>query len=368
MGGTAELPKPPETPTVFLEDMTEAQMNQAMKIPSGLTNLGNTCYMNATLQCLKPVHELHAFLKKKNQTFSNDNVMNISVALRELYSQLEQDGHSLAPLAFLTTFRSCYPQFAQQDDHGHFAQQDAEESWNQLLTALQVNIENPIPSLLGIQFESISTCDESDADPPTTKTHQDLRITCHLSDRQVTNLHQSILSGLVQKLEKRSEVLQRSCMFTETSKIARLPKYLTVHFARFYWREDIRQRVKIRKNVPFPAQLDMTQYCTNDLQSKIYAYRDAGTVAPEFEKDLLCNRTGNYALCAVLTHIGSSSDSGHYIAWVKTDKDGWFKFDDEKVSQVSEPDVLRTSGVSADGHIAYVILYRGLDRLDIQTT
>ncbi|KAJ1507295.1 Ubiquitin carboxyl-terminal hydrolase 14 [Coelomomyces lativittatus] len=112
----------------------------------------------------------------------------------------------------------------------------------------------------------------------------------------------------------------------------------------------------------------MTQYCTNDLQSKIYAYRDAGTVAPEFEKDLLCNRTGNYALCAVLTHIGSSSDSGHYIAWVKTDKDGWFKFDDEKVSQVSEPDVLRTSGVSADGHIAYVILYRGLDRLDIQTT
>ncbi|KAJ1517121.1 Ubiquitin carboxyl-terminal hydrolase 14 [Coelomomyces lativittatus] len=81
MGGTAELPKPPETPTVFLEDMTEAQMNQAMKIPSGLTNLGNTCYMNATLQCLKPVHELHAFLKKKNQTFSNDNVMNISVAI-----------------------------------------------------------------------------------------------------------------------------------------------------------------------------------------------------------------------------------------------------------------------------------------------
>ena len=33
-------------------------------LPSGLENFGNTCYMNATLQCLKVVPELRDMLKK----------------------------------------------------------------------------------------------------------------------------------------------------------------------------------------------------------------------------------------------------------------------------------------------------------------
>ena len=61
MGSKEEdIPKEitPAERTQFLEDMDESQLQSAMKLPAGLTNLGNTCYLNATVQCFKTVPEL----------------------------------------------------------------------------------------------------------------------------------------------------------------------------------------------------------------------------------------------------------------------------------------------------------------------
>ena len=66
MMGTVEesIPKEPADKPMFVEDMNEQQLASAYDLPPGLTNLGNTCYMNATVQCLRSVPELREGLKK----------------------------------------------------------------------------------------------------------------------------------------------------------------------------------------------------------------------------------------------------------------------------------------------------------------
>lgn len=48
--------------------------------------------------------------------------------------------------------------------------------------------------------------------------------------------------------------------------------------------------------------------------------KDVETHPVSFENDPGSSNSGYYELRAVLTHKGRSSDSGHYVAWVKTDE------------------------------------------------
>ncbi|KAI9140228.1 LETM1-like protein-domain-containing protein [Paraphysoderma sedebokerense] len=422
MGTAGELLKEPVKPVVFLEDMTDKELAKVVELPAGLTNLGNSCYMNATLQCLRTVPELQTSLSHLPPTFSNDMTQNIPISLRELYSQLKNTTSAVAPLVFLTNFRAAFPQFNQMERGNIYSQQDAEEAWIQLVRCLKekapgVDFEgkktegkNVVDQFMGIELTNTMKCIEAPEEPPSVSKEPALKLTCHISNN-VNYLHNGLNESMNQNLEKTSPTLNKLAQYSVNQKISRLPQYLTIHFIRFFWKQQEQIRAKITRPVKYPMDLDLWEFCTPELQEKLKPARDrvkkledeklekkraakikandpvdpmqidssASTstavigesatnklnedvtkyIHPDLVHDVGCNPSGQYELCAVLTHVGRSSDSGHYIAWVrKDDGDDWYKYDDDKVTPVKEADVLKLDGGSADWHIAYMVLYR----------
>lgn len=71
--------------------------------------------------------------------------------------------------------------------------------------------------------------------------------------------------------------------------------------------------------------------------------------------------SGYYQLIAIVTHQGRMADSGHYVGWVKNEKDAhWTKYDDDVVTQVTEADIDKLSG-GADWHNNYISIYKRID-------
>ncbi|KAG5338160.1 hypothetical protein C0989_008146, partial [Termitomyces sp. Mn162] len=323
IGAAGELPKPPAKPIVFLEDMGDAELAEALAKPVGLRNLGNTCYMNASVQALRAIPELQIALTAP----SLQSATPLPAALRDLYASMARTSDTVTPVAFLSTLRQVNPQFAEVDRSGKlggaYAQQDAEECFGQIINTLRnvpgldgdgsssgtspqatADTKKFVEQYLMGEMRRELTCDEAPEEQSSVTTENVLKIECNISistNFMLTGIMNAcrstqsycppcshlFLQSLDQKVEKRSPSLGRDAVYSQKSRLTRLPGYLVIHMVRFAWRQDIQKKAKIMRKVKFPLEFDALDLATDDLREKLLP---ASRKLKEIEKERMERR------------------------------------------------------------------------------
>ena len=399
LGTPDKLTAPVEKPK-FIEDMGD--LTKVDNNPVGIPNYGNTCYLNSSLQILYQIDDV------RNNILEYKGTDGFTIALKNTFKQMEKKQGSVNIGLFLTLFRNVYPQFAEQRN-GIYAQQDAEEAFSQILTTLKLNLK--IADLFKLEFnvatKSLANGEEEQGENGTSYSVEDaFKLNCHI-DIKTNFLRDGILGGLTETITKHNDTLNADSEYEVSKKITRLPKYLVVHFIRFFWRRDINKKSKILRKVQFPFELDLSEFLDDSIKEEKNKNRDIirkvekdnldlkrdykkakkdiinkedeelkiASIKSKFQDDLNTalpgvnfettteNPSSVYELSAVITHMGASADGGHYKAYVKDANDlegeNWWLFNDDKVSSVSREKIATLAG-GGESDSALLLIYKGL--------
>ncbi|KAK2532141.1 hypothetical protein Q9966_008405 [Columba livia] len=314
------------------------QWQRVQRIGAGLLNLGNTCFLNATLQCLTYTPPLANYLlsREHSRTCHQSGFCMMCVMQNHVTQAFANSGSVIKPVSFVRDLKKIAPhiRLGRQEDAHEFLRFTIDAMQKACLpdcTELdrQTQATTLIHQIFGGSLRSRVKCSMCKAVSDTFDPCLDLpvEITVPGQGQQAANVEQALelfvkpdlLGGenayLCDKCKKKVSATKR---FT----IHRAPKVLTLALKRF---ADFTGG-KITKDVGYPELLDIRPYMSQTSGDPVM-----------------------YGLYAVLVHSGYSSHAGHYYCYVKASDGQWYQMNDNVVRPSNIKVVLNQQ--------AYVLFY-----------
>uniref|UniRef100_A0A8C6P8K2 Ubiquitin carboxyl-terminal hydrolase n=1 Tax=Nothobranchius furzeri TaxID=105023 RepID=A0A8C6P8K2_NOTFU len=331
VGGQGDgIPAPQKI--LFPGNKLTLKWERVYRVGAGLHNLGNTCFLNSTVQCLTYTPPLANYLlsKEHSRVCHQSGFCMICVMQNHNIQAFANTGNAIKPVSFIRDLKKIARHFR------FGSQEDAHEFLRYTIDAMQKACLNGYPKL-DRQTQA------------TTLVHQIFggylrsRVKCSIC-KSVSDTYDPYLDIAVE-IRQAANIVRALELFVK-------PDFLSG--------ENAYMCAKCKKKVP--ATKRFTVHRTSNvltLSLKRFANFSGGKITkdvgyPEFLniRPYMSQSTGDpvmYGLYAVLVHSGYSCHAGHYYCYVKASNGQWYQMNDSMVYSSNIKVVLNQQ--------AYVLFY-----------
>ncbi|XP_030064497.1 ubiquitin carboxyl-terminal hydrolase 36 isoform X2 [Microcaecilia unicolor] len=329
-GCTDGVPAPQKV--LFPVERLSMKWERVYRVGAGLHNLGNTCFLNSTVQCLIYTPPLANYLlsKEHSRNCHQGGFCMMCVMQNHMIQAFANSGNAIKPVSFIRDLKKIarHFRFGSQEDAHEFLRYTIDAMQKACLNGCtrldrQTQATTLIHQIFGGYLRSRVKCSVCKSVSDTYDPYLDIALEIRQSANIVRALELFVKADLLSG--------ENAYMCAKCKKKVPASKRFTIHRASNVLTLSLKRFAnfsggKITKDVGYPEFLNIRPYMSQNTGDAVM-----------------------YGLYAVLVHSGYSCHAGHYYCYIKASNGQWYQMNDSLVHSSNIKVVLNQQ--------AYVLFY-----------